>query len=124
MRTIRVFYSCPLCGLKNEPANVPARESPDEPVLKWMENTTAILARHHSRRNPACQASGLKNLIIPVSSDGPDVWVGKYTPPGKCPSDELVEEAVGELAKSRKLYKSLPPAMPGDLRVSGGGGGG
>lgn len=64
MQTIRVKYSCHLCGLRNIEVDVPARRTED--VLEWMDGTVRLLGRDHARRSPRCHPTQLKDVMIPM----------------------------------------------------------
>jgi hypothetical protein len=70
--TITVMYSCTLCGNRDTPVKVPARES-EMPVVEWMERTIALVGADHHRTNPRCIARQLHDLKIPISGAE---WVG------------------------------------------------
>lgn len=63
--TIRVLYSCPLCGLFKVSCDVPARG--EEDVVAWMHQTVAALSRDHHARSPRCQPRELKDVMIPMA---------------------------------------------------------
>lgn len=63
--TVRVQYSCPLCGLFKVHCDVPARG--DEDVLVWMEQTIAALSHDHHARSPQCHPGELKDVMIPMT---------------------------------------------------------
>lgn len=70
---IVVMYSCTLCGVRDVRAELPARESPDVPVVTWMHDTIARIAQHHREQHPNCIAKQLHDLKIPM--DGRE-WIG------------------------------------------------
>ena len=63
--TIRVFYSCALCGLIKVGLDVPAREVED--VRVWMDSTILLLSQDHNRLSPHCHPTTLTNLLIPMT---------------------------------------------------------
>lgn len=64
--TIRVLYSCELCGLEKVGANVPARTS--ENVIEWFEKTLGpALSADHAKRSPGCAPENLKNVMVPMT---------------------------------------------------------
>lgn len=65
---ITVQYSCPECGLKDVPVQVPAREDPDEnAVVPWMhEQVIPSVTADHDKRSPKCHPKELKDLKIPL----------------------------------------------------------
>jgi hypothetical protein len=65
--TIQVLYSCARCGLKKIPLDVPARESPAEDVLVWMNHTVALVGHDHRRLSPSCEAKKIDALLIPMT---------------------------------------------------------
>jgi hypothetical protein len=67
--TIRVFYTCALCGLFDAPVEVPARgDVPgDDDVLVWMRHAIDLVAANHHERSPFCQPDTLTNIKIPVA---------------------------------------------------------
>lgn len=78
MKTIGIKYSCAICKTVDREVQVPARLSPDEDVVKWMEETALRrIGQDHFTRMPGCWAKELKNIKIPIDKDDPDHWVGK-----------------------------------------------
>lgn len=65
-QTLRVLYSCPLCGLTAVPVDVPLRGD-DEDVLVWMEQTIRLTGEDHARRSPDCHPEQLHDLQIPIA---------------------------------------------------------
>lgn len=63
--TIEVLYSCRVCGIRDAALRVPARE--EEEVLAWMDATIALVGADHYRRSPACGATRLQDLKIPMT---------------------------------------------------------
>lgn len=65
METIRVRYSCNLCGIRGVTVHVPARK--DEDVKEWVEQVMGnALSADHRRRSPECQPQSLQDVMIPV----------------------------------------------------------
>lgn len=65
--TIRVFYSCPACGVEGVAVDVGARK-PGEDVVDWMDSTIKTLGLHHELRKPeTCAQTSLKEVKIPLS---------------------------------------------------------
>ena len=58
-------YSCPLCGLKRVAIDVPARGI--EAITVWMDATVRRIAADHRRRSPHCNATEMKELLIPMT---------------------------------------------------------
>lgn len=63
--TIRVLYSCVLCGLRRVPCEVPERA--DEDVVAWMEMVGRALSADHDRRSPGCHPESLSEVMIPIA---------------------------------------------------------
>lgn len=70
--TLKVMYSCHLCGLHDAPVFVPARES-EENVKPWIDRTILLLAKDHAARRPGCRPRQLHDLKIPITGAG---WIG------------------------------------------------
>lgn len=68
------FYSCALCGAKDRPVQVDARES-EQNVVDWVERVVmeAVGRDHYSRdcASPTC------DLKIPAPEDAD--WIGQAT---------------------------------------------
>lgn len=66
--TIKVLYSCRVCGLNNQEVDVTAREAED--VVAWMEQTCIVqLAQDHATRRPHCRPETLVDVKIPLSGN-------------------------------------------------------
>jgi hypothetical protein len=64
--TVRVMYSCALCGLQRVAVDVPAREA-DEDVMHWSLQTLAgAISVDHRRQSPGCQAKSITEVMIPL----------------------------------------------------------
>jgi hypothetical protein len=63
--TIKVRYSCDLCGLKDIEVEVPMRGNED--VLQWMDNTIIHLGQDHMQRSPRCFPDKLVRVMIPIT---------------------------------------------------------
>ena len=83
--TLTVYYSCPLCGAKNESVEVRARASPTEDITKWFTYMLNEVRAAHARRHLLCEPLELKDVMVPLPRDDPDSWIGKYTPPNPPP---------------------------------------
>lgn len=70
---ITVMYSCRSCDVRDEKVDVPARQSHEVNVVKWMEGTTARIGQHHRSRFPRCNARKLYDLKIPMDNAE---WIG------------------------------------------------
>jgi hypothetical protein len=65
--TITVKYSCVPCGLMKVDCEVPARTD-SEPVVKWTEEVMAVaIAVDHMMRSPACTATEISEVWVPIS---------------------------------------------------------
>jgi len=64
--TIRCFYSCDGCGLKDQGVDVPARVGDDD-VVVWMEQTVRLLVQDHKRRRVGCHPKSLQEIRIPMA---------------------------------------------------------
>jgi hypothetical protein len=66
MSVLVVKYSCPLCRIKDREVEVRARESED--VIQWLEGTCfPAIGADHMTSFPACGATSLTDLKIPIS---------------------------------------------------------
>lgn len=65
--TIRVLYSCQLCGLVDAVVPVPARQAETD-VRDWM-STVCIIAvgADHAAKSPNCHPETLSAVKIPIS---------------------------------------------------------
>lgn len=70
---ILVRYSCRACDVQDVKLQVPMRESPEVPVVKWMEVTIQQVANHHRTQFPWCRAKSLQDLKIPIENAE---WIG------------------------------------------------
>lgn len=68
--TIECFYSCHKCGLKKVSINVPARDPQDEDVVRFVEQTAAIMSADHAKRSPDCHPQVLNDVMIPMPEHG------------------------------------------------------
>lgn len=65
--TIRVQYSCALCGVQNGSVDVPARMSDDDNVVHWVEQICGnAIGQDHRRRSPTCPARKISEVKIPI----------------------------------------------------------
>jgi hypothetical protein len=64
--TLTVRYTCTACGLHQVPCQVPARADTDDLRL-WVGETLTLVATDHRRRSPACRATALTSLLIPIT---------------------------------------------------------
>lgn len=63
--TILIKYSCFQCGVFRRSLNVAAR-TPGEDVLAWTNRTVAAVAADHRADCPACRATSVSELMIPM----------------------------------------------------------
>lgn len=66
-KTTTVQYSCDLCGLKDIPVEVKAREKDDD-ILDWMTKIGYDLAEDHNKRSLQCSPKTLSNIKIPLKN--------------------------------------------------------
>lgn len=71
--TITIMYSCPACNVRNQKLDVPMRESPNDSVLKWMEQTIRLVGEDHQKDHPGCRVRRLRDLTIPITNVE---WIG------------------------------------------------
>ena len=63
--TIKIQYSCVMCGIKRQVVEVPARTAED--VVVWMKQImTPALVRDHEARSPFCHPKTLSEVLIPI----------------------------------------------------------
>ena len=76
---ITILFSCDVCGIKDVPCRVRAREK-EEDVKYYLEQVISrAVAFEHQLKSFTCQATSLKDLKIPLPpNDDPDPWIGKY----------------------------------------------
>jgi hypothetical protein len=69
------------CGLRNQLVDVPARESPNVDVAKYVEEIVgAEITRVHRMLSPLCTAQQLTFLALPIGNlNDPSAWLGKQT---------------------------------------------
>ncbi len=61
---ILIMFSCPLCGCRDVPVNVPERG--DEDVVKWLRSSVdGYVKKAHVARSPTCPARTV-DLKIPM----------------------------------------------------------
>ena len=63
---IVVRYSCRLCGLLKVECLVPVRD-PAQDVVRWMEQTGALLSADQRQRSPRCHPKELQDIMIPLT---------------------------------------------------------
>jgi hypothetical protein len=64
--TVRVKYSCPLCGLRDVAVDVTSRG--EEDVVQWIEQVCMVeLASDHATRSPHCHPLQLHDIKIPIA---------------------------------------------------------
>lgn len=71
--TIKVRYTCGLCGIKRMPVDVAERDD-DQEVTAWVKRMAIELAADHRKRSPACHPLVFDEIMIPSDEDTP---VGK-----------------------------------------------
>ena len=75
--TIRCMYSCLQCGIVKAPVDVPVRGE-DEDMGHWVSETVGwAIKRDHDQRSPACGATKIDQVWIPLSGrdkvGGPEI---------------------------------------------------
>lgn len=70
MITIRVMYTCALCGTIDRGVDVPARMDPDAVDVKhWVEQIMGrAISDDHSRHSPFCPSRKMDNVKIPITN--------------------------------------------------------
>lgn len=66
MSTVKLLYSCDLCGLVDVPVYVRARTGDDEDVVEWLNGAVLGIAQDHRRRSPTCLAEKITAIKIPA----------------------------------------------------------
>lgn len=77
---IKVRFTCLPCGLRNQLVDVPARESPNVDVRRYMESIVAsAITACHRVQSPNCTASKMTFVALPFDPSDQNVWIGKQT---------------------------------------------
>jgi hypothetical protein len=74
--TLRCKYRCPGCKCDEEFIG-PARESPNDDVVAYVQRLARVAGLDHMTKHPECLHRRV-DLMIPVPpKDDPDPWIGK-----------------------------------------------
>lgn len=67
MASIRVLYTCRMCGLDKQGCDV-AERGENVDIAVWFEGTlTRTLMEDHKARSPLCQAQKFNDVMIPIA---------------------------------------------------------